>query len=223
MKKLSVIVLVLLLVSMVSYGQSCDNSGNDRLIEGKDVTYGDGATLRIKGGNTNGTGGSIILSPGHGMNHDGDVIFDLENYSRVGIGTTNPTSRLHVVGNSIITGKVGIGTTSLNYELNVDGTIRAKEIKVETGWSDFVFADNYNLMPLDKLEQHIKVNRSLPGIPTEKEVLKDGVNLGEMQAKLLKKIEELTLYVIDQDKELNKLKKEVEDLKEENGKLKKNN
>ncbi len=121
-------------------------------------------------------------------------------------------------------GNVGIGTTNPgDYKLAVNGHIRAKEIKVETGWSDFVFADNYKLMSLDRLEKHIKANKSLPGIPTEKEVLKNGVELGEMQAKLLEKIEELTLYVINQDKELNELKKEVENLKEENEKLKNNN
>jgi len=121
-------------------------------------------------------------------------------------------------------GNVGIGTTNAgSYKLAVNGTIRAKEIIVESDWSDFVFEDDYRLMPLEKLEKHIKEEKSLPGIPKEKEVVKNGVNLGEMQAKLLEKVEELTLYVINQDKELNDLKKEVEDLKEENEKLKKDN
>jgi hypothetical protein len=62
-------------------------------------------------------------------------------------------------------------------------------------------------MPLDKLEKHIKANKSLPGIPTEKEVLENGVKVGDMQAKLLEKVEELTLYVIE-------LKKENEELKD---------
>jgi len=98
--------------------------------------------------------------------------------------------------------------------LDVNGTIRAKEIKVETGWSDFVFADNYKLMPLNDLEKHIKANKSLPGIPTEKEVLENGVELGEMQSKLLEKIEELTLYVIELKKENEELKERISALEE---------
>jgi hypothetical protein len=110
-------------------------------------------------------------------------------------------------------GKVGIGTTDPgNYKLAVNGHIRTKEITVETGWSDFVFEDNYQLMPLDKLEKHIKEEKSLPGIPTEEEVLKDGVKVGKMQAKLLEKVEELTLYVIELKKENEKLQKRIDAL-----------
>lgn len=134
----------------------------------------------------------------------------LDISEKVGIGTTNPSVKLHVVGNSIITGNVGIGTTSPQSELAVNGTITTKEVIVtQDGWPDFVFADNYNLIPLNKLEKHIKANKSLPGIPTEKEVLENGVSLGEMQAKLLEKVEELTLYVIDLKKENEELKTRI--------------
>ena len=100
-------------------------------------------------------------------------------------------------------GNVGIGTETPNgYKLAVNGTIRAKEIKVETNWADFVFKDDYQLMKLSDLEDFIEGNGHLPEIPTEKEVEENGISLGEMNSKLLQKIEELTLYIIDQNQSL---------------------
>lgn len=117
-------------------------------------------------------------------------------------------------------GNVGIGTDQVLSKLTVNGTITAEEIEVQVEiLPDFVFEDGYELMPLDKLERHIKKEKSLPGIPTSDEAIEEGVKLGEMQAKLLEKVEELTLYVIGQDKELTELKKEVGDLRKENREL----
>ncbi|WP_228093779.1 hypothetical protein [Dysgonomonas mossii] len=97
----------------------------------------------------------------------------------------------------------------------VNGTIRSNEVKIEaTGWSDFVFDECYRLPSLSEVEAHIKENKHLPDIPSEKEVLKDGINVVEMQAKLLQKIEELTLYVIEQDKKIENQNKEIKELKE---------
>lgn len=111
-------------------------------------------------------------------------------------------------------GRVGIGGVSNPQNaLEVNGTIRAKEIKVETGWADFVFAPDYQLPTLGEVEAHIKEHKHLPGIPTEAEVKKDGANLGEMNVKLLQKVEELTLYMIQQNKEIESLKKEVQQLR----------
>ncbi|AXT59243.1 hypothetical protein D1816_02390 [Aquimarina sp. AD10] len=112
------------------------------------------------------------------------------------------------------TGNIGIGTTNPNgWKLAVNGKIRAKEIKVETGWSDFVFYDNYKLPTLSEVENHIKEKGHLKGIPSAKEVEKNGILLGEMDSKLLQKIEELTLYTIQQEKQLNKQSKEILELK----------
>ena len=98
-------------------------------------------------------------------------------------------------------GNVGIGTTSPTERLSVNGKIRAQEIKVETsGWPDYVFAKDYQLPSLQETEQHIKDKGHLLGIPSAEEVKTNGVDLGEMNSKLLKKIEELTLYLIDQNK-----------------------
>jgi len=104
-------------------------------------------------------------------------------------------------------GKVGIGTTNLgNYELSVNGEIRAKEIKVETGWADYVFFKDYKLPTLEEVEQHIEEKGHLINIPSAKEVEANGIELGKMNKLLLEKIEELTLYIIQQQKEIQELK-----------------
>ena len=105
-------------------------------------------------------------------------------------------------------GNIGIGTTTTGtHKLAVEGTIGAREIKVETGtWSDFVFKNDYDLRTLEEVEQHISEKGHLPEIPNEAEVIENGINLGEMNVKLLQKIEELTLYLIDQNKEIKELK-----------------
>ncbi|GAG80761.1 unnamed protein product, partial [marine sediment metagenome] len=107
-------------------------------------------------------------------------------------------------------GSIGIGTTTVpsGYKLAVDGKIIAEEFKVELSenWPDHVFGENYNLMSLTELENYIIKNRHLPGLPSADEVEENGVSLGDMQARLLQKVEELTLYVIDLQKENEALK-----------------
>lgn len=111
-------------------------------------------------------------------------------------------------------GAVGIGTTNLSSmegcKLAVNGTIRAKEIKVNTNWYDFVFDNDYQLMPLKQVEVYIKAHKHLPEIPSAKEVEENGVSLGEMQGRLLQKIEELTLHMIEMEKENEKMKAKIE-------------
>jgi hypothetical protein len=113
-------------------------------------------------------------------------------------------------------GNVGIGTVNPQSLLAVNGTITSKEVNVTlTGWSDYVFHTSYNLRPLSQVESFIKENKHLPEIPSAKEVEANGVNLGEMDALLLKKIEELTLYMIEMKKENEEMKKENKLMKQE--------
>lgn len=116
--------------------------------------------------------------------------------------------------NILNSGNIGIGITDPKNKLDVNGTIHSKEVKVDMqGWSDFVFKKEYDLPTLAQVEKHINENGHLENIPNEEEVLKNGINLGEMNAKLLQKIEELTLYSIQQAKEIEVLKEENKSFK----------
>jgi len=153
------------------------------------------------------TVGGTLYSTGNiyatGIYVNGNSITDagFEFWNKVG---TNIWNRSDNVGIG-----VDLSKNPNNYRLGVKGKIGAQEVQIENNsltWSDFVFKDDYKLITLEELEHYIKVNKHLPEIPTEAEVRKDGLLVSEMNAKLLQKVEELTLYVIE-------LKKEVEALK----------
>jgi len=113
-------------------------------------------------------------------------------------------------------GKVKIGdktpgTPDNNYELAVYGKIVGTEVvsSAPANWADYVFATDYELMNLADVNKFIKTNKHLPGVPSEREVKTKGINMAEMDALLLKKIEELTLYMIQQQNEINELKENL--------------
>jgi len=113
--------------------------------------------------------------------------------------------------------KVGIGAPPKGtHNLYVAGGITTEEVKVriQSNWTDYVFNESYPLQPITELENFIKENKHLPGVPSSEEVDKNGIELGEMNSILLKKIEELTLYMISQDKKINEMQVIIEKLQQ---------
>ena len=113
-------------------------------------------------------------------------------------------------------GDVGIGTKLPKERLSVNGVIQAKEVKVTTAtadWPDYVFDKGYPLIPLDKLDKMIRQVGHLPGLPSAHEVEEKGQYLGQINQQLLKKVEELTLYIIQQNKEMKSMQAEILQLK----------
>ncbi|HNI43975.1 MAG TPA: hypothetical protein PK230_04705, partial [Chitinophagales bacterium] len=228
-----------------------------------------GANNAIKFGATN-TGEGIGSKRTTGGNQFGLDFYtgyvsrlSITSPGNVGIGTSAPTQKLHVVGNfrcdspdggyfsqSSSDGGLDIasgndnqsyidfkGSANLSSDFmgrilyrdsdgfyvssngpntfNVNGRLRAKEIKVELGglWADYVFAQDYCLRPLAEVEQYIKEHQHLPNIPSATTVETEGIEIASMVAKQMEKIEELTLYMIDMDKKLAALQNENEQLK----------
>lgn len=102
-------------------------------------------------------------------------------------------------------GNIGVGTTDpRGYKLAVAGNMIAEQVtvKLQASWPDYVFKKDYSLMPLSELRRYINQNDHLPEIPADKEIKEKGLNLGEMNTLLMKKIEELTLYLLEKDKQL---------------------
>ncbi|MFT6205158.1 MAG: hypothetical protein ACI9V1_001417 [Spirosomataceae bacterium] len=137
---------------------------------------------------------------------------------KIGIGTASPRHRLDVKG--VINMRVAYNAPGLNVNdqefIGIDQVGRVTladfrmKYKSENDWADYVFASDYQLMPIQEVEKFIKINRHLPNVPSAEKVLKEGVNMTEITAKLLEKIEEQTLYIIDLQKQINELKKLIE-------------
>jgi len=152
--------------------------------------------------------------------------------NNVGIGTKTPAKKLDVAGsfkatsatidNTLSANELTVNSASVTKilstnDLKVSGLLCAKEVRVQLSgnpcWPDYVFSKDYNLLPLSEVEQFINENHHLPNIPSAAEVEENGINIGEMNAKLLLKVEELTLYLLQQEKKMLELQKQINELK----------
>jgi len=151
--------------------------------------------------------------------------FDGTGYYVPNWGGTLPPSPINVGVYPLVVnmGNVLIGQTFQNnpaYKLDVAGSVRANQITVNVTGADFVFDPSYKLTPLATLEEYIVKNHHLPEIISAKQMQTDGLNVGDNEVKLLQKIEELTLYMIDKDKQLSDQELEIKELKLEMEQLK---
>jgi hypothetical protein len=190
-----------------------------------------GSTVIANGTNTTVTGTGVTGTP-YRINaqnlytNDGTLNTITTPSTTAGVRTVtmgNNNLFFNTFGSTSGNGRIYIGNTTLfpaitatsNYRLLVEGGILSERVKVAlrnptTNWADYVFANDYKLMPLKEVEAYINENKHLPGIDSANELVKNGLDLGDMQAKQMAKIEELTLYVIEQNKTLENQKKALE-------------
>lgn len=145
------------------------------------------------------------------INNDGAI----EAYNN---GADNSLTIHNGTGNAIV---IYANNNTKILQLEDTGVLRAREVRVNTNtWPDYVFKDDYELMPLNKTEEYINSNGRLPGIPSAIEVIDEGINLGEIQVLQMEKMEEIYLHLIDLDKRVKNLEDENQELKKENLELK---
>jgi hypothetical protein len=200
------------------------NTNGNSYLNGGNVGIGTttlSAKLTVAGPNTGSGvainaagGGDVLLNSGGSLFFDGNYSYASGNYIRpVASNTqahfTSGVERMRITPS----GYVGIGTTQPDYPLTVNGSAHAKEVRVDLNvpGPDYVFEKEYKLTSLEDIKSYIDQNKHLPEVPSAREMEKNGVQLGEMNMILLKKIEELTLHIIKQEERMKEqLKKTTE-------------
>jgi hypothetical protein len=214
-------------------------AGNHNVLLGNNIiSYG--ANNSFLGTNTSASFiptpyGATAIGYGTTISQDHSIIIgDVSNDStKVGIGTTAPTTWLHIDGQGddvlrlssngenamevkgnrlVIVNQqllVNTYTGKPNYEMSVNGQIACEEVLVEASedWPDYVFAEDYALMDFENLRSYLRVNKRLPGIPSAAEVAEEGVMIGDMQKRLLEKVEEMALYILQLESRITELEK----------------
>lgn len=156
------------------------------------------ATLYVKKSSNSGDGTAVFK----GTTHFSHFHYSTNEDTYIRGGKDNSS----VILNDIPGGKVGIGVFPTTYTLEVNGTTRAKEVIVETGWADYVFDEKYKLRSIDEMEAFVKENKHLPNIPKASDIETNGLKVGETNKVMMEKIEELALYIIQLKKEIDILK-----------------
>ncbi|WP_333667212.1 beta strand repeat-containing protein [Flavobacterium sp.] len=209
--------------------QTLTQAGNTITLSNGGGSFTMPTTSVVGGTNVTVTGAGTIASPFQVS------ALDTSLYANNGVinqATTTNSNRVVDMNNSNIwfnsanstsNGKIYIGSTSVypnttgNYKLFVEGGILTEKVKValrsSSNWADYVFDKKYDLMPLKEVAEYIAANKHLPGIDSADDLAKNGLDVSEMQAKQMAKIEELTLYIIDQNKAIENQNKEIEELK----------
>ncbi len=187
----------------------------------------------LGGSNNSNLNAGLVIAPKRYDNYDRGI--RINELGQVGIGTNNPGTNLEIHKGALkLAGSCGTdggtrflididgnqdfmhfkynGETQLFFDR--DGTLKVKKLEVEAQIvPDFVFDKEYDLLSLIELEKYINRHHHLPGIPNEDDIKTNGLDVGEMEMLLLQKVEELTLYTIEQQKQIDKLKNEIEELK----------
>lgn len=174
------------------------------IANGQDAGFGSTSNGFIMNGAA--TGANLVI--------DNNEILSRNNNRKADLFLQNDSGNVIICGNE--QGGVGIGVIAgssipAGYLLAVDGKILSEEVKVQLSqdWPDYVFDKKYSLLPLNDLKKYITANKHLPNIPAAADVKKNGIELGDMQKRMMEKIEELTLYILELKTELDKVKKEL--------------
>lgn len=183
MKKIAIFLILSSIAWIQLYGQNNITTENGSTV----ITGPPGATLTLKKPSSN-----VPALVFQGQNNS-TIIESGDDYLTAYLGNAR---RLTILAN----GNVGINTVVPKETLSVNGKIRAHEVKVEvTGWPDYVFNSNHELPSLQDVKAYVNQHHHLPEVPSEHELMESGLKLGEMNALLMKKVEELTLYLIEKD------------------------